>query len=133
MLMGGKCSLLCLHGASLTDRLVGGVWHPCSSGVYLTKCLPCRMAPPYTGLSTGSPALRQGQEGRGGGRLGSPLWRSRGGGVRETLKGVKDHRTREEEQRMLLLLHPDPFRAGIWGVSGVFRYSTPAIHVLIQM
>lgn len=36
MLMGDKCSLLCLHGASLTDRLVGGVWHR-GIRVYLTS------------------------------------------------------------------------------------------------
>lgn len=40
MLMGDNCSLLCLHGASLTDRLVGGVWHARSLRVYLTSGSP---------------------------------------------------------------------------------------------
>lgn len=59
MLMGDKCSLLVLHGASLTDRLAGGAWHRRSSRVYLTECLP-----PPDGPAIYGPERGQGQEGR---------------------------------------------------------------------
>lgn len=91
--MGHICPLLCLHGVSLSGRLVGGVWHSRSFRVYLTAWLPCRMAPPYTGLSagrlemTGCTGLKKQQRWQDDGRVLSKMREStmeKSRGMRET-------------------------------------------------